>query len=215
MKRLPIGRVRRALVVAPHPDDEAIGAWGVIRALRRRGRHVRVVVVADGAASHPDSVAWPRRRLVAARRRETRAAMRSIGVTARDIAFLGLPDGGLAALSRRAAAAVTRAVAAPRADLILLPCATDDHPDHRAVAAAAARARTPGGRRFAYLVWTRGARAGPMRGFPAGGMPKRAAIVRYRTQTGAICDDPGGFAIAPHELLAFSRPVERFRALPR
>ncbi|WP_374943415.1 PIG-L deacetylase family protein [Sphingomonas sp.] len=215
MRRLPLGRVRRALVVAPHPDDEAIGAWGVIRALRRRGRHVRVVVVADGAASHPNSVAWPRHRLVAARRRETRAAMRAIGVSARDVVFLGLPDGKLAALARHAAQAVTRAIAAARADLIVLPCATDDHPDHRAVAAAAARARMPGARRFAYLVWTRGARSAPMYGFPAGGLPKRAAIGRYRTQTGAIRDDPGGFAIAPHELRAFSRPIEWFRELSR
>lgn len=215
MKRLPLAGVRRALVVAPHPDDEAIGAWGVIRALRRRGCRVRIVVAADGAASHPNSPAWPSRRLVAERRRETRRVMHAVGVQAGDIAFLGLPDGGLSALHGRRARAMTRAMAASRTDLILLPAAEDDHPDHRAVAAAAARARTPGARRFAYLVWSRGAPRGPLHGFPVRPPAKRAAIARYRTQMGAIRDDPGGFAIAPHELGAFSRPVEYFRALPR
>lgn len=215
MRCLPLAGVRRALVVAPHPDDEAIGAWGVIRALRRGGCHVRVVVAADGAASHPNSAAWPMRRLVAERRRETRRVMRAIGVHAGDIAFLGLPDGGLSVLGRRDGHAMTRAVAISKADLILLPSAADDHPDHCAVAALAARARTPGARRFAYLVWARGAHRGPVHGFRVCTPAKRAAIARYRTQMGAIRDDPGGFAIAPHELRTFSRPIEHFRVLPR
>jgi LmbE family N-acetylglucosaminyl deacetylase len=213
VKRLSLGTVRRALVVAPHPDDEAIGAWGAIRHLRRRGAAVRVVVVADGAASHPNSVRWPKRRLVAERRRETLRAMRGIGVAARDCRFLGLPDGGLPLHPPRA---ITRAVAAARADLILLPSAEDDHPDHRAVAGAAHRACTPGARRLTYLVWPVGRRTrGAVRLPLDNPLAKRAAIARYRTQTGLIGDDPHGFAIAPHELRAFARPCEHFGALAR
>jgi LmbE family N-acetylglucosaminyl deacetylase len=203
--------VRRALVVAPHPDDETIGAWGVIGTLRRRGVAVRVIVAADGAASHPGSALWPRRRLVAERRRETRAVMRGVGVGAGEVRFLGLPDGGLAGHSCRR---VTRAVACARADLILLPCARDAHPDHRAVAVAAARARTPGALRFAYLVWGRSMRGAVLEHRVAAGA-KRAAVRRYRTQCGAIRDDPSGFSIAAHELRGFCRPVELFRRVSR
>lgn len=209
MKRLRLAGVRSALVVAPHPDDEAIGAWGVIATLRRQGARVRVVVAADGAASHPGSRRWQRGRLVAERRRETRRAMRAIGVT--DVRFLDLPDGGLPDADCRA---VTRAVAQTRADLLLLPCARDDHPDHRAVALAAARARTPGAVRWRYRVWGERVR-GPLWGHPVACGPKRAAIRRYRTQCGAIRDDPAGFSIAAHELRRFARSFELFARVVR
>jgi LmbE family N-acetylglucosaminyl deacetylase len=87
--------VRRVLVVAPHPDDEAIGAWGLMDWLRARGAHIAVLVVSDGAASHPGSPSWPTARLVAERRRETLRALRRLGVVPPDIAFLGLADGAL------------------------------------------------------------------------------------------------------------------------
>ncbi|TVV70177.1 PIG-L family deacetylase, partial [Sphingomonas solaris] len=69
--RLRLGRPCTALIVAPHPDDEVIGAAGLIRALVNRGTRVRVLVVSDGAASHTGSRLWPRRRLVAARMAES------------------------------------------------------------------------------------------------------------------------------------------------
>ncbi|WP_443029636.1 PIG-L deacetylase family protein, partial [Sphingomonas sp. TX0522] len=37
-------------MIAPHPDDEVIGAAGLIARLRRHGARVRVAVVTDGAA---------------------------------------------------------------------------------------------------------------------------------------------------------------------
>ena len=44
LRRLRLGRARSALVVAPHADDEAIGAWGLIAALQRRRCRVGVLV---------------------------------------------------------------------------------------------------------------------------------------------------------------------------
>ncbi|MGO1304454.1 MAG: PIG-L family deacetylase, partial [Sphingomonas parapaucimobilis] len=46
--KLDLNAVRHAVVVAPHPDDEIIGAAGLIQALRRQGSVVRVVVVSNG-----------------------------------------------------------------------------------------------------------------------------------------------------------------------
>jgi LmbE family N-acetylglucosaminyl deacetylase len=219
MKSLRLGGIRHALVIAPHPDDEAIGAYGLIRSLKRNGARVRIIVVTDGAASHPASARWPRPRLVAERRRETRRAMRQIGVPADDIRFLGLPDGDLAACGASASGALLRSVKAlGRGGLIVAPHASDAHPDHRAVARLAARVRSPGTRRLAYLVWpdrtgpvarpTHGVRLGAARG------AKRAAIRRYRTQMGAITDDPGGFSISRQALAAFTRPIELFSERP-
>ena len=166
----------------------------------------------DGAGSHRGSRRWPTARLVAQRRRETRAVMRSLGVPAGRIGFLGLPDGRLADDPKHVAR--VRLAIRRRPDLLVGPVADDAHPDHRCVAAALAAARLAGTRRLGYLVWpgTRPA-AGAAARLPLGDArgAKRAAIRRYRTQMGIIRDDPAGFAIAPHELLAFSRPCEHFR----
>nr|WP_246617150.1 PIG-L family deacetylase [Sphingomonas yunnanensis] len=202
------------LVVAPHPDDEAIAAHALITRLARRGTRAAVLVVSDGAASHPGSRAWPRARLVRERRRETRRVMRRIGVAAGAITFLDLPDGRLADHAAAVRRGVGRAVAALPAPLLALaPSIGDAHPDHRVVAAAA-RPR-PGVRWWRYPVWPagqqlRGARALPLSAQER--LAKRHAIRGYRTQAGRITDDPRGFAMTAHQIRAFSRPRELFAA---
>ncbi|WP_293873382.1 MULTISPECIES: PIG-L family deacetylase [unclassified Sphingomonas] len=210
---LRLGRPRHAVVVAPHPDDEIIGAAGLIAALRRRGCRITVAIVSDGAASHPASRRWPRARLVAERYRESRRALRRLGIAAGAVHCLGLPDGavgGEVAGCTRALRRIVRSGAG--ADLIVGPAAGDAHPDHQAVAAALYCLRG-GARRLAYQVWppqalARGrARTVTMRG---GSAAKRSLIRVHATQLGAIRDDPTGFAIARHELDAFSHPLEAF-----
>lgn len=101
--RVPTGT--RALVVAPHPDDETLGAAGL---LHRLGRDATVVVVTDGDG-YPDGVRQvvrPARPLAAAdfqaygrrRRSEAAAAVAALGLPATSLRFLGFPDGGLDAL---------------------------------------------------------------------------------------------------------------------
>ncbi len=196
------------MVVAPHPDDEVIGAAALIRALMRKGTTVRVVVVTDGAASHPGSERWPRRRLVAARRRESRLALRRLGIMADGVAFLSLADGRVdqTACDR---ALHREARRTGRLDLIAGPAAADGHPDHRAVATALRTCRHPA-RRLYHQVWPPATRmAGPILALPIAVTAKRSLIRVHRTQLGAIRDDPTGFAIARHELDAFARSPER------
>ncbi|MCB8835087.1 PIG-L family deacetylase, partial [Escherichia coli] len=98
-------------MIAPHPDDEVIGAAGLIARLRRHGARVRVAVVTDGAASHRGSRQWPRARLVAARQRESLHALRRLGIVAGDVSFLNLPDGQLPSIPGRCYRALRRQVA--------------------------------------------------------------------------------------------------------
>lgn len=215
--KLRLGGVRAALIVAPHPDDEIIGAAGLIRTLTTRGVRVRVVIVSDGAGSHRGSVAWPRARLVAARRRESLHALRRLQVAAPRVTFLDLPDGALAEQAARCRRVLRRVAARDGCDLIVGPADTDGHPDHRAVAAAlrGVRGRV---RRLDYQVWPpRARRAVRARSIavPGGSPMKRSLIRMHRTQLGIIRDDPAGFAIARHELAAFSHPIETFGAARR
>lgn len=210
--RPPVGHPRAALIVAPHPDDELIGAAGLIACLLRRGTAVHVAVATDGAASHPNSLTWPHRRLVAARQMETRRALRRLGVSAASIDFLGLPDGGATAEDcRRVLARQIRRL--PQLDLIVGPTRGDAHPDHRAVAIAL---ETTGkhARLLGYRVWPpQPVRRGRLSTLPVNSAAKRSLIRLHRTQLGHIRDDPDGFEITPRELDAFARPLERYVSL--
>ena len=182
-----MGRPRTALIVAPHPDDEAIGAFGLIRALRAIGTAIRVIVVTDGAASHRASTRWPRDRLVRERRRESLRAMRRLGIGYGAVAFLGLPDGGLPNAERECRHRLGRAIR-PDADLIVGPAADDDHADHRVVAKTLRRIRLSGARRLTYQVWpirTHAARSRILQLDQRARMAKRRTIAGYRTQAGA------------------------------
>lgn len=211
--KLRLADVRRAVIVAPHPDDEVIGAAALIAALRRQGSAVAVVVVSDGAASHPNSPTWPPARLTAARERESRHGLRRLGVRRDAITFLRLPDGRLSAEADRCRAALHRALRRQgQVDLLVGPALEDAHPDHRAVARALRRFRF-GGRRLTYQVWPpqrRSALRCRTVSLPGGAAAKRSLIRAHRSQLGAIGDDPHGFSIARHELTVFAHPVERF-----
>ena len=50
---LAIPAVSSAIVVAPHPDDEILGAAGLLQVLAGRGVPVQVCAVTDGEASIP------------------------------------------------------------------------------------------------------------------------------------------------------------------
>lgn len=211
--RLCIAGVKRALIVAPHPDDEAIGAGGLIDALRRQGAQVAIVIVSDGAGSHPNSRSWPRHRLMQARRRESLRSMRRLRVVAANVGFLDLPDGQVHGHEAQCRRKLARIVARLDCDLVVGPSSGDDHPDHRAVARTVARVAPASARHLTYRVWPirhrRGAR--PLGLAVGGGAAMKRSLIRgYRTQMGVIRDDPAGFAIAAHELAAFSHPVEHF-----
>lgn len=214
---LVLPRCRHALVVAPHPDDEAIGAWALMATLRARGVKVRVLVAADGAASHPGSVRWPPARLAAERRRETRRAMATLGIPPDRVRFLALPDGALADHAARLRAGCAQAIRQmPGPVLVVGPVADDDHPDHRAVAAALGRRRLARWR-LGYRVWPLGATPRDrlaLRLDERARAAKRRVVRSYRTQAGRITDSATGMTMRPHHLRAFAGPAERFRVLP-
>ena len=69
----------RAVIVAPHPDDEILGSGGLLQHLLALGRPLLLVSVTDGTASHPGSQRWPVSRLTTERPRES-AEARSVAL---------------------------------------------------------------------------------------------------------------------------------------
>src|SRR5579885_2929728 len=101
---LALDPAERLVVVAPHPDDETLGAGGLIQRVLAQGGSVRVVLLTAGdgyvegveretGRPRPRSaefVAYGERRLG-----EERAALRLLGDGRIRLEFLGFPDGGL------------------------------------------------------------------------------------------------------------------------
>ena len=138
------GSADRVLVLAPHPDDEAIGAGGLVQRVIARGGDVRVVFLTSGE-SNPWPVRYVNRRWTVrdcdrqewgrTRCEEARASLRTLG--AGDCAtFLGYPDQQLAGIARSGDARVAdmlRSIMREfRPALLVAPSAQDLHSDHRA-----------------------------------------------------------------------------------
>jgi len=97
----------RLLVFSPHPDDESLGAAGLIQRVLEKGGRVQVVFMTNGdgfpdGVEKEDHISHPKakdfRQYGAERRGEAVRATRRLGLSERDVIFLGFPDGGLASL---------------------------------------------------------------------------------------------------------------------
>jgi LmbE family N-acetylglucosaminyl deacetylase len=134
--------VASAVIVAAHPDDEVLGAGGLIAALAASGARLRLVAVTDGEGSHrgrADRTTLARRRTA-----ETAAALRALGAETADVVRLGLPDSGLAGREDELAAALKPLTAG--FDLCLAPWDRDMHSDHETAGRATRRVARPAGR---------------------------------------------------------------------
>jgi LmbE family N-acetylglucosaminyl deacetylase len=145
---------RRVLVVSPHPDDETVGCGGALRLHALAGAEVRVVFLTSGeAGGHGLGPAETLR----VREAEAVAAAAALGLAGVD--FWRLPDGRLTA-TRAAAARLCELITASRPDLVYVPHAGEQHPDHRAAARLVRHAvarLAPGAARprvLMFEVWT-------------------------------------------------------------
>lgn len=141
----------RAVVVAPHPDDEILSVGGLLAQLAASGAQVEVIAVTDGTASHSGSTEWPVERLAKTRPRESRVALQRLGLFV-EPARLGLPDGGLKELRAMLAARLV-SLLRPR-DVVFTTWRQDGHPDHEATGQACAMAAASAGARLVEVpVW--------------------------------------------------------------
>ncbi|HEV3359640.1 MAG TPA: bifunctional PIG-L family deacetylase/class I SAM-dependent methyltransferase [Pseudonocardiaceae bacterium] len=147
----PEERFTKVVVVAAHPDDETLGASGLVQWLHEQGAEVSLVIATDGEAAFPDANQEKRAELGQQRRRELFESLRAQGLGTVAVHWLGLPDSGLAEHHDRLAVALAELLAG--ADLCLLPWPGDPHPDHRIVGETGLRVAPVSAHRFAYPIW--------------------------------------------------------------
>jgi len=97
----------RVLVLAPHPDDEALGAGGVIQRALKAGARVQVVCYTNGDHNELAFIVYEKRftfrtgeflYMGEMRRSETIKAMTFLGLPRDEMVFLGYPDFGTMAI---------------------------------------------------------------------------------------------------------------------
>jgi LmbE family N-acetylglucosaminyl deacetylase len=128
----------RAVIVAPHPDDELLGCGGLLQLLAAQGRDILLVAVTDGTGSHPGSPLWPAERLSKVRPQETEAALDKLGLPDIPVVRAGLPDGDVAGHVPQLCKTL-ESLLRP-GDVVFTTWKLDGHPDHDATGHAATTA---------------------------------------------------------------------------
>lgn len=145
----------RAVIIAPHPDDEVLGCGGFLQLLAAAGRALQLISVTDGSASHPGSRRWPVERLSAVRPQESVEALKRLGMPLHSLKWLrgGFADSQVAARETELVAFIERHLRP--GDVIFTTWCEDGHCDHEAVGRASAEAaRRVGATLHELPVWT-------------------------------------------------------------
>ncbi len=119
LQKPPGGKV---LILAPHPDDEAIGMGGSLAMLVAAGADITVIYVTDGGGPDPAE----RARLTEIRRAETQLLVERTGIKA---VFFDAPDTGLTN-DALYVGKMREFLRAERPDVIYTPSLFDHHYDH-------------------------------------------------------------------------------------
>jgi LmbE family N-acetylglucosaminyl deacetylase len=212
------------IVLAAHPDDETLGAGGLLSRLNAAGADIEVLLCTAGEASHPESPTTTPDQLAAVRLSEFRAAVSGLAPGA-SRQFLHFRDGHLDADRDRIAEAVRESIAAAGrpADrvVIVAPYRADGHTDHDVLGGVAADLAAEGGHgllEYPVWYWLWASPADPawqswvrVQLTPDEQRAKAAALLVHSSQTQPLSDKPGDEALLGDSFMEhFSRPWETF-----
>lgn len=211
--------IDRLVVVGAHPDDETLGAGGLVHLAGRSGWEVLVVSATAGEGSHPASPTHDPEALAARRRSELERAAALLARSA-EVGCLGHPDGSLSDREEALVAGIVAAIGlAGERTLLAAPWRHDGHPDHEAVGrAAAVAARRTDARLVEYPVWMW--HWGTAQDLPwpdarvvhlddTARAAKRAAVAAHTSQVAPLSGRPGDeVLLGPALLEHFDRDVE-------
>lgn len=228
LPELPLGPAELAamtfIVLAAHPDDETLGAGGLLSRLNAAGADIEVLLCTAGEASHPESPTTTPDQLAAVRLSEFRAAVSGLAPGA-SRQFLHFRDGHLDADRDRIAEAVRESIAAAGrpADrvVIVAPYRADGHTDHDVLGGVAADLAAEGGHgllEYPVWYWLWASPADPawqswvrVQLTPDEQRAKAAALLVHSSQTQPLSDKPGDEALLGESFMEhFSRPWETF-----
>lgn len=126
----------RAVIVAPHPDDEVLGFGGLMQQLAQLDRGILLISVTDGCASHPGSERWTQEKLRAVRPQESAEALHRMDIPPHLLQWVrgSFPDTGVERYERDLGDFLQRYLRPT--DVVFTTWAHDGHTDHEATGRA-------------------------------------------------------------------------------
>jgi len=121
----------RVVVVAPHPDDEALGCAGLLMELAQAGHAILLIAVSDGEGSHDTASILSADLLTHLRPAETVAALGVLDLLQIDIMRANIPDSRVGEHRLKLRDLLLAYVQS--GDTLLTSWHLDGHPDHEAV----------------------------------------------------------------------------------
>ncbi len=127
---------KKTLVVAPHPQDEALGCGGAITLLRQYGFDVKILYITHGHVNHMADQVIPKALIREIKEKETAGALHSMGLTGQDAAYLRIQDQLVPAKGEPGFEEVSRLclneLEAFSPDTVVIPCRYHHYDDHYA-----------------------------------------------------------------------------------
>lgn len=140
--------LRRTVILSPHPDDETLGAGGLIAHLRCRKVDVDIIAITDGENAYGGVPG-----LASVREREQTDALAILGIEAARVHRLRIADSAVAPQEEQIIRHLRPLL--KDAEQLVAPWPGDFHPDHEATGRAARRLATELGIPLAYyFFWT-------------------------------------------------------------
>ncbi|MBH0007749.1 PIG-L family deacetylase [Salinibacterium sp. SWN1162] len=215
--------IERLIVVSAHPDDETLGAAGLMKRVSSTGGSVTVILATDGDNSHPSSPTHSAAQLRARRIREVQEAVEYLAPGS-SIVRLGLRDGALKEDPDAVRSGIEKVLASAEGEAtIAATWRGDGHGDHRIVGEVSAEvALAHRAKLVEYPIWLwhwsspedRDMPWARLRAFSLDDeelVAKRQAIAAHASQVAPLSDAVGDEVVLRPEFVEhFERRVEAF-----
>lgn len=146
--------VQTVLIVAPHPDDEAIGCGGMIQRLSSEGKNVHIAIMSNGEAAHRNCCNLESETIIWNRRELTKKAAGILGLSVDRIWYLDYPDSAIA-WDHSATDRLEELLERIKPDTVFIPHLGEGWSDHLAAGKIVKRllAGRPETKIFSYCIW--------------------------------------------------------------
>lgn len=144
--------LKKAIIVAPHPDDEVIGCGGLISRLVAEGNAPHIIVMTGGEGSHRGCCNVSGVEIKSARRMLTRDALSILGVPIENIHELNYPDGGISS-EHPQTEKLKMLIDEIKPDSVFVPHWGEGWPDHVKTAEIVKSIVPDGTTIYEYCVW--------------------------------------------------------------
>jgi LmbE family N-acetylglucosaminyl deacetylase len=145
----------RAVIVAPHPDDQVVGFGGLMQQLGQLGRTMQLISIIDGDPSQPGSTTWPTERVAAVRPQASSEALQRLDLPLDSVQWVrgGFSDSAVAR-EEQALSLFIEYQLRPT-DVVFVTWELDGRSDNEAVGRAALQAaRNAGAQCYQVPLWT-------------------------------------------------------------